>query len=197
MDFTEEAKVLGFSDAAVMDTDNLVFMPEYRVFCEENACGNYDKNPACPPESGTVEEMKARALKYEKTLVLQTTQDSLMDYKKAKLFHNKLTEKLSEKMKEAGKTDILIMSAGPYKHNSCMSAYCVNAQKMADAVNMLCWTDDGKIDLADFLDENVFKGNEGSTLAPEAEGVKGFDAFMNRYMKGLGIERAAVESRIW
>ena len=40
MDFTEEAKVLGFSDAAVMDTDNLVFMPEYRVFCEENACGN-------------------------------------------------------------------------------------------------------------------------------------------------------------
>ena len=98
MDFTEEAKTLGFSDAAVMDTDNLVFMPEYRVFCEENACGNYDKNPACPPESGTVEEMKARALKYEKTLVLQTTQDSLMDYKKAKLFHNKLTEKLSEKM---------------------------------------------------------------------------------------------------
>ena len=51
--------------------------------------------------------------------------------------------------------------------------------------------------LADFLDENVFKGNEGSTLAPEAEGVKGFDAFMDRYMKGLGIERAAVESRIW
>ena len=48
-------------------------------------------------------------------------------------------------MKEAGKTDILIMSAGPYKHNSCMSAYCVNAQKMADAVNMLCWIDDGKI----------------------------------------------------
>ena len=61
MDFTEEAKTLGFSDAAVMDTDNLVFMPEYRVFCEENACGNYDKNPACPPESGTVEEMKARS----------------------------------------------------------------------------------------------------------------------------------------
>ena len=52
-------------------------------------------------------------------------------------------------------------------------------------------------DLADFLDENVFKGNEGSTLAPEAEGVKGFNAFMDRYMKGLGIERAAVESEIW
>ena len=29
------------------------------------------------------------------------------------------------------------MSAGPYKHNSCMSAYCVDAQKMADAAGML------------------------------------------------------------
>ena len=36
------------------------------------------------------------------------------------------------------------MSAGPYKHNSCMSAYCVDAQKMADAVGMQCWTNDGK-----------------------------------------------------
>ena len=52
-------------------------------------------------------------------------------------------------------------------------------------------------DLADFLDENVFKGNEGSTLAPEEEGVKGFNAFMDRYMKGIGIERAAVESEVW
>lgn len=142
MDFIEEAKKLGFSDAAVMDTDKLVFVPEYRVFCEENACGNYDKNPACPPESGTVEEMKERALNYEKTLVLQTTQDSLMDYKKAKLAHNRLTEQLAEKMKESGKTDLLIMSAGPYKHNSCMSAYCVDAQKMADAVGMQCWTNE-------------------------------------------------------
>ena len=74
MDFIEEAKKLGFSDAAVMKTDKLVFVPEYRVFCEENACGNYDKNPACPPESGTVEEMKERALDYENTLVPLTEQ---------------------------------------------------------------------------------------------------------------------------
>lgn len=145
MDFIEEAKALGFSDAAVINTDKLVFVPEYRVFCEDNLCGNYDKNPACPPESGTVEEMKARALKFEKTLVLQTMQDGERDYKKAKLYHNKLTEQLAEKMNEAGKTELLIMSAGPYKHNSCMSAYCVDAQKMADAAGMLCWTSDGMI----------------------------------------------------
>lgn len=89
-----------------------------------------------------------RALSYEKTLVLQTMQEDLHDpaeYKKAKLLQNKMTEELAEKMKADGKTDLLIMSAGPYKHNSCMSAYCVDAQKMADAAGMLCWTDDGMV----------------------------------------------------
>ena len=148
MDLVKEAIFLGFSGAAVMDTTQLVFVPEYRMFCEENLCGCYNVNPACPPESGTVEEMKQRALQYEKTLVLQTMQEDTHDptqYKKDKLLQNKMTEELAEKMKEAGKTDILIMGAGPYKHNSCMSAYCVDAQKMAEAAGMLCWTDDGMV----------------------------------------------------
>ena len=148
MDLIKTAKELGFSDAAIMDTKDLVFKPEYRVFCEENRCGNYDLNPACPPESGTVEEMKKHAMKYEKALVLQTMQEDAHDpsqYKKDKLMQNKMTEELAEKMKADGKTDVLIMSAGPYKHNSCMSAYCVDAQKMAEAAGMLCWTDDGMV----------------------------------------------------
>ena len=138
MDLVKEAIFLGFSGAAVMDTTQLVFVPEYRMFCEENLCGCYNVNPACPPESGTAEEMKQRALQYEKT-------HDPTQYKKDKLLQNKMTEELAEKMKEAGKTDILIMGAGPYKHNSCMSAYCVDAQKMADAAGMLCWTDDGMV----------------------------------------------------
>ena len=51
--------------------------------------------------------------------------------------------------------------------------------------------------LDEFLDNCVFAGNEGSTLDPEPEGVKGFNEFMDRYLKGLPIERAAVESKIW
>ena len=88
MDLMQEAILMGFSGAAVMDTKELVFVPEYRTFCEENLCGCYNLNPACPPTSGTVEEMKQRALSYEKTLVLQTTQEDLHDpaeYKKEKL----------------------------------------------------------------------------------------------------------------
>ena len=51
--------------------------------------------------------------------------------------------------------------------------------------------------LDEFLDNCVFAGNEGSTLDPEPEGVKGFNEFMDRYLTGLPIERAAVESKIW
>ena len=51
--------------------------------------------------------------------------------------------------------------------------------------------------LEDFLDSKVFAGNQGSTLNPDPEGVEGFNMFMERYMKGLSIERAAVDSKIW
>ena len=36
MDLIQAAKNLGFSDAAIMNTKDLVFKPEYRKFCEEN-----------------------------------------------------------------------------------------------------------------------------------------------------------------
>lgn len=37
----------------------------------------------------------------------------------------------------------------------------------------------------------------GQYLNPDPEGVEGFNMFMERYMKGLSIERAAVDSKIW
>ena len=49
-------------------------------------------------------------------------------------------------------------------------------------------------DLADYLDQEVFVGQTGTTLEPDAADVKGFDDFLVRYNKGLAIERAAVES---
>lgn len=51
--------------------------------------------------------------------------------------------------------------------------------------------------LESFLDNKVFAGNEGSTLNPDPKGVEGFNTFMERYKKGLSIERAAVECGIW
>ena len=149
MDLIKEALSMGFANAAIMDTKDLVFVPEYRQFCEDNLCGNYNLVPACPPACGTVEEMHEKAMKYEKALVLQTVlKDPVMDpvlFKQAKHAQNILTEQLAKWMQENGKEDVLVMSAGPYKNCSCMSAYSVDAQKMADAVGMVCWADDSDV----------------------------------------------------
>lgn len=44
-----------------------------------------------------------------------------------------------------------------------------------------------------YLSDKVFAGEKGSTIAPDRVDVEGFAAFMERYKKGLVIERAAVD----
>ena len=48
--------------------------------------------------------------------------------------------------------------------------------------------------LGDYLNNKVFAGQEGSELAPDQEGVKGFDEFIEIYKAGLPIQRAAIDS---
>ncbi len=48
--------------------------------------------------------------------------------------------------------------------------------------------------LDDYLADQVFAGYEGVEIVPDAEDVRGFDEFIERYKKGLPIERAAVEN---
>ncbi len=48
--------------------------------------------------------------------------------------------------------------------------------------------------LADFLDTEVFKNAEISTLNPDKEDAAGFEKFMESYRAGLAAERAAVEA---
>lgn len=51
-----------------------------------------------------------------------------------------------------------------------------------------------KQSLADYLDTVVFADAKSSTVEPAAQDAEGFARFMERYMKGLAIERAAVEA---
>ncbi len=44
-----------------------------------------------------------------------------------------------------------------------------------------------------YLSNKVFAGEKGTTIAPDPKDVDGFTAFMERYKKGLTIERAAVD----
>jgi sugar (pentulose or hexulose) kinase len=47
--------------------------------------------------------------------------------------------------------------------------------------------------LADYLDTTVFTGTSLQTAQPEPADVAGFDAFMQRYVAGIPVERAAVD----
>jgi sugar (pentulose or hexulose) kinase len=44
-----------------------------------------------------------------------------------------------------------------------------------------------------YLSNKVFAGESGATIAPDPGDVQGFTAFMERYKKGLNIEKAAVD----
>jgi sugar (pentulose or hexulose) kinase len=47
--------------------------------------------------------------------------------------------------------------------------------------------------LEDYLSNKVFAGENSATIAPDPRDVAGFAIFMERYQKGLVIERAAVD----
>ncbi len=147
----ETALELGFADAALIRTDELVFIPAFRALCEENECGKYGVNYACPPDCGTVEEMKQKVLRWRQALVMQTMWDiedplDNEQIKPAKTEHNRLTRRLIEKAAEPG---LMIGASGspcaitegapcrfPGLRYSCMSAYCIFVKDMADRCGM-------------------------------------------------------------
>lgn len=147
----ETALDLGFANAALIDTKDLVFMPAFRPLCEENLCGKYGVNYACPPDCGTVEEMRQKALRWPRALVMQSMwdiEDPLDDglIKPAKGQHNRLTRELITQVGEPG---LMIGASGcslctpcaitegkpcrfPDLQYSCMSAYCIFVQELAE-----------------------------------------------------------------
>ena len=48
--------------------------------------------------------------------------------------------------------------------------------------------------LQEFLNQTIFAGQSGSKMEPVKEDVEGFEKFMERYMAGLAIEHAAVDT---
>lgn len=51
--------------------------------------------------------------------------------------------------------------------------------------------------LSDFLNQDIFGKMEGTTLAPDAETVEGYEKFISHYKAGLAVEKAATENVDW
>lgn len=143
-----------FAGAVVVDTKDIVFDPIFRPCCEENLCGQYGANYTCPPYCGTPEEMELKVKSHKRALVLQTIWEipDMRDnaaIKPAKKSHNAAQLRLAKKFREGGKAGILVGASGcalcspchmksgepcphPDERYSCMSAYCVFVQKLAE-----------------------------------------------------------------
>lgn len=63
---------------------------------------------------------------------------------------------------------------------------------MALLASYMLHKEDGET-LSAFLEKKVFAGQQGIKEEPQKEDVEGFDKFMERYSKGLAIEKAAVD----
>ena len=48
--------------------------------------------------------------------------------------------------------------------------------------------------LEDYLEQKVFAGNPGVRVEPDPRDLEGFGAFLQRYTRGLAVQRAAVEA---
>ena len=64
----KKALELGFANAALVDTADVTFIPAFRPLCQENLCGKYGVNYACPPDCGTVEEMRRKLQSWPRAL---------------------------------------------------------------------------------------------------------------------------------
>lgn len=155
------AKEEGFTHAVWMRAADLKFDHALRRFCEQNVCGNFGKNYACPPDCGTPEEMEAWTQGYEDVLVLQTV-NPVEDWsdpeqvKSVKTRHNRISRNLIERMETEGLGG-LSMLAGPCtycspcaivegapcrfpgKRSSCLSAYCVVAEDLMKTCGLSYW----------------------------------------------------------
>lgn len=163
------AKQENFSAAGFVPTADICFNSDFRRYCAENLCGQYGQNYACPPDCGTPEEMRRRVLAYKYALVLQSKWD-ICDYsdtaaiKKAKKAHNEATLRIAEKLSDVQMVGAsccslcahCVLPAGkpcvfPQKRFSCLSAYCIHAQKLAERCGMEYTCADGKLALFSIL----------------------------------------------
>jgi predicted metal-binding protein len=68
-----EALASGFDHAAELNMGALEFLPEVREMCAADRCGSFGKCWTCPPGCGTLEEIKEKASRYKRGLLLQST----------------------------------------------------------------------------------------------------------------------------
>lgn len=106
----------GFSTVSKLDCSTIKLMPEVREMCAVNKCNQYDKNWACPPACGTLEECEERIKNYEVGIIVQTvgTLEDSMDFEsmvEIEKKHKEIFLRFSDEIKKEYE-DVLSLGVG-------------------------------------------------------------------------------------
>lgn len=76
----ELAAGCGFDHVGMLNVSALKFEPAVRDMCSADRCRNYGRCWTCPPHCGSLEEFSARAARYQRGILVQTTAQLEDDY---------------------------------------------------------------------------------------------------------------------
>ena len=110
----------GFTFAAPIDPATLVPMKEVRDMCAVNKCKSYDKNWACPPACGTIEECAEKIHSFNSGVIVQTTAEleDELDFEgmgEAARKHGENYIRMLESIREMTDEPLLALGAGGCK----------------------------------------------------------------------------------
>lgn len=161
--YVKIAEETGFKEAELIKVKDIIFDYGFRKYCEENLCGFYGNNYACPPYCGTPEEMEKKVRRFENALVLKTAYNvadamNASEMNPLKKKHTQRTLSYIQKVQQYDKKEYLGIMAGPCSfcdqckmpegkpcvceelRFSCLSAYCIDVTKLAKTCGMsLSW----------------------------------------------------------
>ncbi|MCL1821078.1 MAG: DUF2284 domain-containing protein [Oscillospiraceae bacterium] len=148
----------GVSNAEEIPIDKLIFQPELRAYCEQNACGRYARNYTCPPFIGEIDDLISKIKSFDWAVIWQNIyelEDSfdfegMMD---AQAKHNAQTIDIAKRV-TAEHGNALVLAAGG----------CTLCEKCAAQTGELCRDRDNAISSLEAYGINVSKICESTSM---------------------------------
>lgn len=158
------AQKAGFLTAMV-EPERIPMDPKFRAYCQENLCGKYNANYACPPACGTVEQLRERLCRQQYVLILEKIwpiggYGDKQGMNCARRAHNAAVLTLMEKARAGGfagfccgyngcplcepcKQETGEPCAFPDRQISCMSAFCIDVAELARRCSLpFAWSEE-------------------------------------------------------
>lgn len=111
------AQSIGFQKCVTFADE--ILQPEERIrgFCKQNKCGNFGNHYMCPPNIGSLSEIRQRLKQYRRGVLLQyghimDVRNDLEALKQSKLDFHQMVLRLEDRLRETGFVDLWGMIGG-------------------------------------------------------------------------------------